>query len=61
MRRDMIMRYDFAALEHSKGYLKEDVAARDEEPIATPSDIHALKGKLNVRPPSIKMETLTLS
>ena len=47
MRRDMIMKYDFAALEHTKRYLKEYVAAGDEEPIASPSDILALKGKLN--------------
>ena len=59
MRRDMIMKYDFAALEQAKGYLKEDVAAKDEEPNAAPSDILAMKGKLNIRPPSIKMETLS--
>ena len=53
------MKYDFAALEQAKGYLKEDVAAKDEEPNAAPSDILALKGKLNIRPPSIKMETLS--
>ena len=59
MRREMIMKYDFAALEHADGYLREDVAAGEEEPIATPADILALKGKLHVKPPSIKMETLT--
>ena len=53
MTREMIMRYDFAPLEHSDQYLQKDAAARDEEPISSNIDIHAKKGRLNNREPTI--------
>ena len=59
MTREMIMRYDFAPLEHSDQYLQKVAAAGDEEPISSNIDIHAKKGRLNNREPTIYMDTLS--
>ena len=58
MAREMVQKYDSAPLEKQQGYLEEDAAAGDGEPIPSCSDIYAKKTKLVYKPPSINLDLL---